>query len=418
MWKYLWCPALVLAAGLFYLHCSESPVSPAKSNPPIEVRDPTGILVRSKESVAESANKFGLKLFREINLQETDKNIFISPLSVSIALGMTYNGAAGGTRAAMAQTLELAGLSMQEVNEIYRDMLILLPQLDPNVQLEIANSIWYRDGFGPPKPEFLDICQEYFDALVAGLNFNAPDAASIINAWVEENTHGKIEEIVDDPIRSTIVMFLINAIYFNGTWKYQFNENETADRPFYRADGSTTSCQIMSQRSLFAYYENTDFQILDLPYGNEIFSMTIILPRRHAGLDDLIMQLEPDNLNDWLGCLAVGDSVDVHIPRFTLEYDLLMNDVLRALGMSIAFSGGADFSNMYPGGGVWIGEVKHKAFVDVNERGTEAAAATQVTIEQGMRLIFGADHPFLFMIRENEYNTILFIGKVVDPVSG
>jgi len=419
MWKYLLCPALVLAAGFFYLHCSESPVSPAKSGPPEETRAPTEILVRSKESVVESANKFGLKLFREINQQEGDQNIFISPLSVSMALGMTYNGADGGTRAAMAQTLELAGLSIQEVNEIYRDMLTLLPQLDPNVQLEMANSIWYLESFGQPRATFLDVCREYFDALVSGMDFTAPDAAAIINAWVDEKTHGKITQIVDNPITDPVAMFLINAIYFNAAWKYQFDENQTLDGSFQHADGSETPCKIMSQRNLLAYYENSDFQMLDLPYGDETFSMTILVPWQNADLDEIISQLQPDNLNEWLGRLNFGDSADVFIPKFTLEYDLLMNDVLATLGMEIAFMPGtANFSNIYPDGGVWIGEVIHKALVDVNEEGTEAAAAASVSIWFGHRLQFWATRPFLFMIRENEYNTILFIGKMVDPTSG
>jgi serine protease inhibitor len=252
---------------------------------------------------------------------------------------------------------------------------------------------------------------------VTGLNFDDPAAADIINAWVKENTNGKITEIVDAPIDPLTVMFLINAIYFKGTWTYQFDEDETKDDWFRLPDGTKKPCKMMEQRGFYKYFESEDFQAVDLPYGDGDFSMTIFLPYWNINIDSLIAKFDQENLNYWLSCFS-SDSGDIYIPKFTLEYELKLNEALKALGMGIAFTSAADFSKMYENVTVWIDQVKHKTFVEVNEEGTEAAAATVVEITYGpgppgfwMRV----DHPFIFVIRENKSQTILFMGKIVEP---
>jgi len=406
---------LVLFIGILFLRCSNNPVSTPTQ--PFE-------LTAAEKSLIESDNKFGLKLFKKIIEEEGDKNVFISPLSVSMALGMTYNGANGSTQKAMQKTLELSGLTVQEINESYQNLIGLLTQLDPKVQFQIANSIWYREDFQQPEEEFLNLCDEYFNALVTGLNFNDPNAAAIINAWVEESTNGKIEEIVDAPINPAYVMFLLNAIYFKGAWMYRFDEEFTCDDYFILSDGTEKICQMMSQRGLYPHYAFDDFRVLDLPYGDGAFRMTILLPNEGVDLDSLIAQFDPDNLNlslmdYWLSNFS-RDSLDIFIPKFTLEYEVNLTDVLTALGMGIAFTPYvADFTKMYPAGGVWIDEVKHKTFVEVNEEGTEAAAVTSTIITTGSDdSVFRVDRPFVFVIRENYSQTILFIGKIVDPTGG
>ena len=254
------------------------------------------------------------------------------------------------------------------------------------------------------------------------MNFNDPNAASIINAWVEESTNGRIEEIVDNPIKPLYVMFLINAIYFNGAWTYRFDQDLTFDDWFYLPDGSQTTCSMMQQRGFFEHYFHEDFKVLDLPYGDGAFRMTLFLPDRTVGLDSLIAQFNLENFDNelmryWLNGFS-RDSLDIFIPKFTLEYESGLKDILTTLGMGIAFTEMADFTKMYAEGGVWIDQVKHKAFVEVNEEGTEAAAATSTIVTSGMDDVFWADHPFLFMIRENHSQTILFMGKLVDPTSG
>jgi len=379
-------------------------------------------LTIGEQQLVESSNTFGFKLLNEVVEQDGDKNIFISPLSVSMALGMTLNGADGDTYEAMKKTLELAGLTEEEINKSYASLIELLRSLDPEVIFQIANSIWYRQGF-PTKQSFLDICQQYFDAVVEGLDFDDPAAVDIINNWVNESTNGKIEGIVDPPINPLTVMFLINAIYFKGTWKYEFDEQDTQSAPFYLLNGSAVQCQMMQQESTLAYYKNADFQAVDLPYGNGKYSMTVLLPSQDKNIDELITKLNDSNWNEWMGSLIEQD-VALYLPKFTLEYDLLMNDVLKAMGMEVAFdSGQADFTKMYDadqvGLNLYISKVRHKTFIEVNEEGTEAAAVTSVemTLESAGPSIttMRVDRPFIFVIRENHSGSILFAGKIVEP---
>ncbi len=369
------------------------------------------------KGLVDSDNRFGIKLFKEIVEEEENTNIFISPLSVSMALGMTYNGADGATKEAMEKTLELSGLTVEEINLSYENLIRLLTELDPKVQFRIANSIWHRNSKDLPEQEFLDVCVEYFDALVKGLDFNDPFAADTINAWIDEKTDGKIQKMVNAPISPLTMMFLINAIYFKGTWTYEFDPNDTQDDFFRQPNGTSVTCKMMEQRGFFKYYAGGGFHAVDLPYGDGAFSMTVFLPYWGRDVDDLVARLDPDSLDYWLDCFS-SDSGDVYLPRFKLEYESTMNRVLTALGMGIAFYPAADFSKMYKSVDVWIDSVKHKTFVEVNEEGTEAAAVTVVQMTLGPQppgFWFRVDRPFIFMIRENESGTILFIGKIVNP---
>ncbi len=396
------------------VQCSNKPVDPP-DNPPRE-------LTAAEKQVVESDNKFGLKLFKEIVKQDTG-NVFISPLSVSMALGMTYNGAEGTTEEAMRNTLELSGLTEHEINESYRSLIDMLTQLDPRVIFEIANSIWCREGL-PVKEEFVNINRTYFDAEVAALDFNKPDASKTINGWVNEKTHGKITEIVPGQIDPLTVMFLINAIYFKGTWTYEFDEEDTREDWFTLTDGSKVPCQMMTQESEFSYFENDLFQAVDLPYGNEKFSMTIFLPKPDVDIDSLSSGFTPENWDNWLSNFA-KDTGNLYLPRFTLEYKVKLNDVLKALGMGIAFDPfGADFSGIAevnPLANLYISKVLHKTFIEVDEEGTEAAAVTSVEIGitalPPAGFVMRIDRPFVFAIRESHSQTILFMGKIVEPIS-
>lgn len=405
---------LTLFMGLLLLHCSDNPTSPA----------PPFALTTAQKMMIESDNRFGIKLFQKIIEAGGEENVFISPLSVAMCLGMAHNGADGDTREAMAQTLELSGLSIDQVNDSYQYLIETLVGLDPTVRFDIANSIWYNQTFPEPRAEFLATCQDYFSALVTGLDFGAPDAAATINAWVEENTNGRIDQIVDDPINPSYVMFLINAIYFKGDWTYRFDEDLTEDALFTLPDGSQKTCRMMAQRGRYWHYTGDGFWALDLPYGYADFRMSIILPDGGVDLDSLIAGIDPQDwdqtlMDDWLTSLH-RDSLNIFIPKFSLEYELKMKEVLTALGMGIALTPAADFSNMYAGGGVWIDEVKHKTFVEVNEEGTEAAAVTSTAVATGANddTTFHVNRPFVFVIRENYSGTILFIGKIVDPTAG
>jgi serine protease inhibitor len=390
-----------------------------KKNPTsVDQEDPSETSWYSK-GLVESDNKFGIKLFKEIAKDEENENIFVSPLSVSMALGMTYNGADGETKEAMEKTLELSDLTMEEINESYKNLINLLTQLDPKVQFDIANSIWSRNNLTPEK-KFLDLCSEYFYAQVTGMDFSKSDAADIINAWVDENTNGKIKEIVGKPIDPYTVMFLINAIYFKGAWTYQFDKNVTKDAPFFLEDDSWIICRMMEQKALHRYFSNEVFEVVDLPYGDGSFSMTILLPQKNKKVDDILTNMNQENFDLWISSLSFPeDSFNVYIPKFKLDYKIELKQVLGILGMSIAFSEEADFSKMYKEGSVCIDEVLHKTFVEVNEEGTTAAAVTSVRMATTSLVFSGfrADRPFLFVIRENQSGTILFIGKIMNPSS-
>ncbi len=368
----------------------------------------------------EADNKFAFKLFRAINAQEGDKNIFISPLSVGMALGMTYNGAAGTTQEAMQQTLELQGMTLEEVNQSYRDLIDLLTDLDSRVEFMIANSIWYRPEFAFEQA-FLDINREFFDAEVVGLDFDGPAAGKQVNQWVADNTKGKIDKIVEDGPLSDLIMLLINAIYFKADWASQFDKSLTEDGPFRLEDGSQTTADMMWHKEPVSVWlsRGEGVTIVDLPYGGQAFSMTIAVPDSPQGVDALLGGLTQEQWDSWIADLDSTGLV-VSLPKFKLEYELKLNDVLKGLGMTVAFAPGeADFARMYAPGGIWIDWVLHKTFVDVNEEGTEAAAVTAVamTISAGPPSLI-IDRPFVFVIREKFSGTILFMGKLMDPTAG
>jgi serine protease inhibitor len=397
----------ILCCWVLLVQCSDKSTSTPTPTP---VRD----LAAAEKELVTSNNKFGLKLFREIVSQEGDKNVFVSPLSVAMALGMTYNGANGATQEAMQNTLELQGMSLEDVNKAYRSVIDLLRGLDPKVTFQIANSIWYRQGF-EVEPTFVDLNQTHFDAVVRALNFADPSAVVTINEWVNENTNGKISTILDK-IPKEAVMYLIDAIYFKGVWKFKFDPAATSAESFYLPDGSSKACQMMRLRcDEIAGMSTDDFSAVDLKYGDGDYSMTILLPNSSKNLDSVTTQLTDENWKSWLGQFRLRNW-PVQIPKFEIEYEKSLNDALTALGMGVAFSDFADFTGINRQGNLQITEVKHKTYVKVDEEGTEAAAVTSIGIGTTFEpSSFVVDRPFLFVIHENHSGTILFMGKIVDP---
>lgn len=407
--------AILISAPLLLLHCGDQPPSPGTGLPPQ--------LSEAEQRLVNSQNVFGLNLFREtVAAGEQDANVFISPLSVSMALGMTANGARGTTLEAMMNTLQFSGMTMHEMDSSYRGLIDLLTGLDPETVFSIANSIWYRDT-RVFRQEFFDTCEYYFDASVQALDFSKDEAVDIMNAWVADKTHGKIEEVLEPPIPADVVMYLINAIYFLGTWMYEFDPALTEYAPFHLPDASTVTCELMMQpgpgeESDYLYYANDGFQAVDLPYGDGWYSMTVLLPRYGVDIDSLIGEFTQEN---WDAYMAGFEETTgrVFLPKFEIEYDLLMNDVLTNLGMGIAFTPAeADFTGMREEGQLWISRVIHKTYVKVYEEGTEAAAVTVVEMTESVSDSFEmrVDRPFIFAIREKHSGTILFMGKIVNPL--
>ena len=372
-------------------------------------------------SVVTANTQFGFNLFDEIRKTEQDKNIFISPFSVSLALAMTLNGAAAETEQAMTNTLQLQGLDSEAINVGYAGLRHTLLIADPKVTLAIANSLWTRQGVSFNQ-SFLQRNAQFFGAEISALDFTDPRTVETINQWVDTNTNGKITKILDE-IDPAAVLFLINAIYFKGTWQREFDPSETQEGPFHLAKGDVKQVPMMRQERQYPYYRGENFQAISLAYGDGQMRMYIFLPDGESDLNSFLENLNAENWENWMSRFH-GQDVSLVMPKFKLEYERKLNDTLKALGMDIAFAPNlADFSRMAPleilGKNLYIGEVLHKTFVEVNEEGTEAAAVTSVGVRATSvpppPIPFTIDRPFFFAIRDNQTKTVLFMGVLMEP---
>lgn len=402
---------IILTAFLF--SCED------KNVPDLPPQGPADLYLSAKTTdIIESDNEFGLELFKKVVAGEPEaKNIFISPTSVALALAMTYNGASGDTKSAMETALKKAGFSTEEINTAYKSLIEALRSVDPKVLLEIANSIWYREGFNV-LPQFISVNEEYYNAEVSSLDFSSPQALAVINDWVSDQTNEKIKTIIDQ-IPANTVMYLINAIYFKGIWQYEFDKNNTFNGPFYSTDGSPVTVPYMKNKLSLPMLSTEKFSMLELPYGRGNYSMVILLPEEGYSTQDVINSLTPESWDSWVSSLAYTNNIDVQVPKFKFEYENLLNDELDNMGMGVAFTGSADFSGINGTGNLFISRVIHKSFVEVNEEGTTAAAVTAVevgytSIDPGP--VFHVNRPFVFAIRETTTGALVFIGRVQNPL--
>jgi len=369
--------------------------------------------------LVQAGNEFGFELFRNIFEQETENdNTLVSPLSVSLALAMTYNGANGETKTAMEKTLKMYGLTPDEINQSYSNLVAELQSLDPRVLLEIANAIFYREDF-EVENKFIATNQNYYKASVDALDFNSPNAVKTINNWVADKTNDKIKTILQS-ISSEQVMFLLNAIYFKGIWQNKFDEENTEDLPFYRDGDNTVNVPTMKKTDDVRYAANDLFSAVELPYGTGNYCMYFFLPQEDHSVNDVVSQLDKNNWTNWMNEFGNAVKVDLEIPRLKYEYEIKLNDALSDMGMGAAFSNGADFTGINKNGKLYIDYVKHKTFIEVNEEGTEAAAVTVVavgvtSVGPVQNIQFKLNRPFLFAITETETGAILFMGTVKNP---
>lgn len=404
---------LLAGASLLLAACSDS-VGPVASDPITEL--PRALSTAEIEVISRS-NDFGLELLREVLADDARDNVILSPLSASMALGMTLNGTDGETFDAMRDGLSFGDLDQAQINQAYRDLLAMLTDLDPSVRFDIANSVWARDGV-PFHQSFMDTVSQAFDAEATSLDFDDPASLGIINGWVSDRTNGFIDRIVD-MLEPELVMLLINAIYFDGTWTNTFDSDDTREQPFRRADGSTVTVDMMSISDVefgFGYGNVGDagYAAVDLPYGGGAFSMLAVVP--DGDVRELAASLDADALERIVAGLHPTVVDGVSIPKFELSYDGYLNDALKRMGMEVAFTPAADFTRLSPiGDRLCITFVRQKTFMEVDERGTRAAAVTAVGI--GLESFTGltADRPFLIALRERLSGTILFLGVVGDP---
>lgn len=370
-------------------------------------------LEKVDDAIVIANTGFAFDIFSVLNQEDPGANLFISPLSISAALAMTYNGAEGSTLQAMAETLHFAGTDRAVINESFYNLLAHLKDVDDQIALTLANSIWIREGEQIGET-FLEQNRKSFHADIEFLNFAKPDAADIINGWISDATQGLIEKMIDPPIPGDVMMYLINAIYFKGQWKTPFDPDLTFDGRFYGQDGTAQTVPMMRSQAAFEYAATEDYKAVRLPYGKGNTSMIAILPTEGKDLDHFIATLNAQTFYEIRRDLQTTEDVIVQMPRFTIEYGIQdLTDSLTQLGMGVAFSGGADFSGMRPG--LYISEVLHKAVIEVNEEGSEAAAATVVVMRESAALdpiAFIADRPFVFVILDDITGTILFMGKL------
>ncbi len=391
--------------------CSAKPVLSNRNNNQSSSFDKSKI----STDIIERNSTFAFDLFKQLNKEDGEKNIFISPFSISTALSMTYQGAAAATKEAMAKALDYSGIEDGKLNESYKNLIPHLNQLDDKVKLNISNSIWVREG-EKIKPDFLAANKDIFNASVFPLDFSKGNAADLINQWISEATNKKINKMVDSPIPSDIVMYLINAIYFKGDWTEQFDSKNTFKTQFQAGNGTTNEVMMMSRKGKVEYGQGNNFEAVRLPYGNDKAAMYCILPKTGT-INDFIATLDANKWKVIRDSISKRDEVLLQLPRFKLEYGIKnLNNSLTALGMGDAFTDKADFSGIRSN--ICISRVLHKAVIEVNEEGSEAAAATavemKVTAVPAQPLSFIADRPFLFVIADDETGTILFMGKLYE----
>ena len=389
-----------------------------------ERADPPDVSDADKKAVVKGNNAFALALYAELKDQEG--NLFLSPFSISTALAMTYAGARGNTEAQMAKVLHF-DLGQESLHPTFQKLITQMSTQaeQQGYQLNVANALWGQKGYGFLK-KFLDLTKTTYGAGLNEVDFRrATEAArKTINTWVEKQTKGKIKNLIRRGILDELTrLVLTNAIYFKGNWASQFDKRQTKNSPFYVRVDRTVNVPMMYQKEKFRYMETGRLQAIELPYVDNELSMVVLLPKEVNGITALENFLTADSLRKWLTRLR-EQKVDVYLPRFKITSEFRLDTALRSMGMPDAFSlPPADFSGMTGKKDLFISAVIHKAFVDINEEGTEAAAASAVVMEimeKAMRmqrpLIFRADHPFIFLIRDTQSGSILFLGRVVNPL--
>jgi serine protease inhibitor len=405
---------LQVKAELFPMQQADNPIAMNYPNQPL-IADASAVDLQ----LVEAQTDFGFVLFEQLRQTTPDSNVLISPASVAIALTMAYNGAGGETQGEMAEVLRIQGVEIDQVNRATQALQHHLMALDPEVELAIANSLWVNEQL-PVHATYMDLVEHTFDALITPLDFTDSAAKDQINDWVSEQTNDRIPSIVDQ-IPPEQLLFLINAVYFKGSWADAFDESLTEELPFRLVNGTEIQHPRMRQSGEYRYLETDQFQAISLPYGSGALSFEVLLPREEVDLDAFYGQLTPETWQSWMNQMRSRNG-QIELPRFQFAYEADLIDALTAMGMGSAFAiDQADFSGMTSLEAA-INQVKHKTYIDVNEEGTEAAAVTSIGIvttsmpvEPEPLFQMTVDRPFFAAIRDRETGTILFMGSIMDP---
>ena len=406
---------LTLAAIAGLLSCSKE-----NSGEPDLTPKSLDITAAGTEVIAYS-NEFGVKLFTEVAFEENN-NLLLSPLSASTALTMLLNGCGGDTYEQLQETLKYPeNMTMSEINKVYKSLVDQLLVVDPKVKLALANAIFYRQGFSVKTP-YLDIMTTDFDAEIADLDFSLPSALTTINKWASDNTNGKIPKVLNK-ISDDAVMFLMNALYFKGDWSFQFDKSLTSDRPFYTDNTNSFEVTTMKGDIGSKVISGNNYRAIELPYGCTNFTMVVILP--DGTLPEFILSFTAETWNTITSVLDAQEEfgeLTVFMPKYKFSYEKFLNDQLQSMGMLDAFIPGLANLSGIADAAIYVDFVKQNTFVEVDEKGTEAAAVTTVAVNELTSSLpqpreFVIDKPFVFAIRERTTNTLLFIGQVTNPLN-
>jgi serpin B len=401
-----------VAVAAFAGSCSKN------ENPEPDLTPKSITLTAMAPKAIESSNEFGIELLTKVTESE-NKNLMLSPLSASTALTMLLNGCGGDTYTQLQGALKYpAGMTISDINEAYKSLVEQLLNADPKVKLALANAIFYRNGFVVKDP-FLNVMNNDYKAYIKGLDFSTPSALTTINKWASDNTNGKIPEVIQE-ISAQAVMFIMNALYFNGDWSYQFDKSLTQERPFYPDGASSVNVSTMNGEVGSKIVSGNGFKVIEMPYGRTNFTMIVVVPDGTLGTFYQSFTNESWNqITSNLDQMAEFGKAIVFMPKFKFSYEKYLQEQLKSMGMVDAFIPfQADLSGISDAS-IYVSFVKQNTFVEVDEEGTEAAAVTTIGIEltsfppQPTQFII--DKSFVFAIRERTTNTLLFIGQVVNP---
>lgn len=372
------------------------------------------------KAIVEPNNMLGFSLIENIDTDENG-NIFISPTSLFMALSMVYHGAEGETKEEIANVLHVANMKDKAILSANASLLNKLLQDSDVIKLAIANSMWLSDAF-EFQDEFAKNNEDYFTAEIEEINIKDSTSADRINKWVADATNDKIDSMIEPPLNENFVALLLNALYFKGDWKYEFNEDFTSEQEFHLSDGTTKNVPLMMLDEELHYFENDEFQAIKLPYGDGGMHMQVFLPQEDYSIDKLIQSLDSKTWNKWQGQYKEIEGT-IKFPKFEMEYDKTLNDTLEQMGMETALvPGKANFPHIVKESApLYIDEVKQKTFIEVNEKGTEAAAVTSIGITEMSAPIdvetfyMEVNRPFFIAITEEETGAILFLGAISNP---
>lgn len=373
--------------------------------------------LRLQAEVVDKTSAFAFDFFKTLHTtQPAADNVFVSPLSLHIALGMLVNGAEGQTADEIKKTLGVQSLSQTELNDLYAYLLEALPEVDRSVTISLANSVWHRNSF-QVEQSFLDVLRKSFKAQVTAEDFNNPATVSKINQWASDNTNGKITKVIER-IEPDMVLFLLNALYFKGDWKYQFDPKNTSESLFTLENGHTKTVKMMSLKETIHVADTDLYTAIRLPYGNGNIDLTLLMPAEGKNIDELVKSLGPQQWDQLQNSQLSEQNVRFGLPRFTLNYEVFLNQTLQKMGMVRAFSSAAELGKINPTARLQVGFVKQNTFLGVDEKGTEAAAVTTIGVElTSVQPTYFFDRPFLFVVREKSTNTVLFMGRIMNPES-